>query len=290
MRSRSLAQLLGYDDQARLLIINADDFGMCHGENAATIEGLLSGSFSSSTIMVPCPWFDHAAEFARAHPQADLGVHITHNSEWSTYKWGPVSGSAVPSLIDQRGCLLASVESFYAQAQLDEVERETRAQIDKALAAGIDVTHLDSHMGTMQLEARYHDLYLRLASDYRLPVRMVSRRMLAHLGMPEIGEQADRLGILAPDHFWVDGPPSPAETADYWTRLLRDLLPGVTEIYIHAAIDTPEMRAITDSWAQRQADFELFQSQATHRLLADCGVELIGYRQIRDLQRQLATC
>jgi hypothetical protein len=280
-RARTLSQLLGYADDARVLIINADDFGMCHAENVATIDGLDRGSFSSSTIMVPCPWFDAVAEYAAANPQADLGVHITHTSEWETYKWGPVCGPAeVP-----RGYFHAGVDAFHANAQLDQVERETRAQIDKALAAGIDVTHLDSHMGTCQLQSKYHELYLQLAAAYRLPVRMAGKSMLRAMGLEHIIELADRLGILSPDHFWFGGPPAPADTAAYWAEVLRGLMPGVTELYIHAALDTPELRAMTSSWAQRQADYTFFTSAETRALLRDLGIDQVGYRAVRELQR-----
>src|SRR5208282_6389210 len=143
----SMAEKLGYRAGARVLIINADDFGMCHDENEATIEGLTSGLFTSSTILVTCPWFEEAAEFARSHPSADLGVHLTLTSEWDRYKWGPVLGArAVPTLVDARGYLWPDVPPVYEHDRLDEVEAELRAQIDKALAAGVDVTHLDSHM------------------------------------------------------------------------------------------------------------------------------------------------
>jgi predicted glycoside hydrolase/deacetylase ChbG (UPF0249 family) len=290
-RSQALAQLLGYPDDARLLIINADDFGMCHAENVATIAGLEPGAFCSSTIMVPCPWFEETVAFAQRLPSADLGVHITHTSEWPTFKWGPVAGrGAVPSLVDSRGRFYRDLPSLYAHARLEEIEIETRAQIDGALAAGIDVTHLDSHMGTVQLDVNYHDLYVRLAAEYRLPIRMANRSFMRDMGMGQIAELADRLGVLSPDHFWYGGPPAPQETAAYWTNVLRQLKPGVSELYIHAAVDAPEMRALGDTWAQRAADFTFFTAPSTRALIRDLGITLIGYRPIRELQRRLLTC
>jgi len=324
-RTRSLAQLLGYPNEARLLIINADDFGMCHAENVATITGLgpavgmsasgplaartpeasggrvgslpatrsdrPPGAFGSATIMVPCPWFDEVVAFARLAPDADLGVHITHTSEWPSYRWGPVAGcAAVPSLVDALGYFYRDVESLYAHARLHEIEIETRAQIDRALAAGIDVVHLDSHMGTVQLDVNYHDLYVRLAAEYRLPIRMASRAGMRDLGMGQIVELADRLGVLSPDHFWYGGPPAPEATAAYWTNLLRTLKPGVTELYIHAAVDAPEMRALTDTWKQRVADFEYFTAASTRALLDELGIVRIGYRPLRELQRHTQPC
>lgn len=290
-RTRTVAQLLGYADDARLLIINADDFGMCHAENAATIAGLEQGAFCSATIMVPCPWFEEVAAFACRTPAADLGVHITHTSEWVTYKWGPVCGAGdVPSLVDAHGHFYRNVESLYAHARLDEIERETRAQIERALAAGIDVTHLDSHMGTVQLDVNYHDLYVRLAAEYRLPIRMARRSWMHDMGMAQIIELADHLGVLSPDHFWFGGPRQPEETATYWTNLLRHLPPGVNEMYVHAALDEPEIRAIGDTWRQRAADFDFFTAASTGPLIRDLGITLIGYRPLRELQRRLQVC
>lgn len=289
--TRTLAQLLGHADDARLLIVNADDFGMCHAENVATIDGLESGAFSSTTVMVPCPWFEEAVELAAKLPAADVGVHITHTSEWDRYKWGPVCGQRdVPSMVTRRGYLHADVDSFYAQARLDEVERETRAQIDTALAAGLDVTHIDSHMGTMQLRPDYHRLYLQLAADYRLPLRTVGNQMLERMGMASVVDAAAELGVLTPDHLWFGGPPAAEATSAYWSDVLRNLRPGVTEIYIHAAVDAPELKAMTDSWPQRPADYAFFTSASTRQLLRQLGITLLGYRAIRDLQRRLTPC
>jgi predicted glycoside hydrolase/deacetylase ChbG (UPF0249 family) len=291
MSTRPLAELLGFSPDARLLIINADDFGMCHAENQATIIGLEKGSFSSATAMVPCPWFAEVVEFVRRHPQADVGVHVTHTSEWQVYKWGPVAGrSTVPSMVDGRGYFHPREQDVYEHARLDEVELETRAQIDAALAAGVDVSHLDSHMGTLQLDVNYHALYVRLAAEYRLPIRMARRSWLHDMGFAAIVEQADRLGVLRPDYFHYGGPAAPEQTAGYWTELLRRLPAGVSEIYVHAALDSAEMRAMTDSWDQRCADFEFFVAAATGHLLADLGITLIGYRALREAQRRLTPC
>src|SRR5215475_5733186 len=233
----TLAERLGHPRDARVLIINADDFGMCHDENLATIEGLTNGLFTSSTILVTCPWFEEAAEFARSNLGIDLGVHLTLNSEWKNYKWGPVLGqAAVPSLTDDRGYLWPHLPQVFEHDRLDEAERELRAQIDKAAAAGIDITHLDNHMGSLHLKAEFHELYVRLAHDYRLPIRRASRRSMYQLGMGSIVEEMDRLGILCPDNLIFDGPANPLETVSYWSDLLTTLKPGVTEILCHPAL------------------------------------------------------
>lgn len=280
------ARKIGYPGDARLLIINADDFGMCHDENEATIEGLSSGLFTSSTILVACPWFEEAADFARNHPEADLGVHLTLTSEWERYKWGPVLGrKAVPSLVDERGYLWPDVPSVFTNDRIEEAEAELRAQIDKAVASGIELSHLDSHMGPLHLRADYHQIYLRLARDYRLPIRLTRRTVMRRMGFDGILAQLDRLGILYPDHFYVGGPESPANTERFWTDLLRDLKPGISEIYCHPALARDELRSCARDAEQREADFRFFTSEKARRLLVDEGIELIGYQRLRAAMR-----
>jgi predicted glycoside hydrolase/deacetylase ChbG (UPF0249 family) len=291
MAQTSMLERLGTPAGTRLLIVNADDFGMCHAENAATILGLENAAFDSATVMVPCPWFEHAAAFARRQPAADIGVHITHTSEWATYRWGPICGAGtVPSLADPSGRFWRSVGEVYEHARHEDIERETRAQIERALAAGIDVTHLDSHMGTVQLHPGYHELYVRLAAEYRLPIRMATRANLPHMGMGHIVDLADQLGVLSPDVLWLNGPDDPASTAAHWSEVLRNLQPGITELFVHAAIDTPELRAITPDWKQRVADFEFFSAPSTAALLAELGIVRTGYRALRARQRGEQTC
>jgi len=283
----STAQKRAYPKDARLLIINADDFGMCHDENEATIEGLTSGLFTSATVLVTCPWFEEVADFARNHPSADLGVHLTLTSEWERYKWGPVLGrGTVTSLVDERGYLWPDVPQVYAHARLEETEAELRAQIDKALAAGIDVTHLDSHMGPLHLHADYHDIYRRLARDYRLPLRMVSRRALSKIeGMHAVLEGLERDGTWYPDHFNSGGPRHIDGTAAYWTTLIRDLRPGITEIYCHPALARMELLGCARDARQREADFRFFTSEHARTLIRDERIELVGYRKLRDAMR-----
>jgi predicted glycoside hydrolase/deacetylase ChbG (UPF0249 family) len=266
----STAQKLAYPKDARVLIINADDFGMCHDENDATIEGLASGLFTSATVLVTCPWFEEAAEFARHHSSVDLGVHLTLTSKWERYKWGPVLGrGAVPSLVDGRGHLWQDVPQVYERDRLDEAEAELRAQIDKALAAGIDVTHLDSHMGPLHLRADYHDIYRPLAHDYRLPLRMVSRRALRQIeAMHAVLDGIERDGTWYPDNFNSGGPRHVDETHAYWTTLIRNLRPGITEIYCHPALARTELLGCARDARQREADFRFFTSDQARKLIS----------------------
>ena len=285
--TKSTAERLGYAADARVLILNADDFGMCHDQNEGVMRGLKEGVFTSSTILVTCPWFEEAADFARNNPAADLGVHLTLTAEWDSYKWGPVSARhSVPSLVDERGYLWQTVAQVYEHARLDEAEAELRAQIDKALAAGIDATHLDSHMGTLQLRADYHQIYARLADDYRLPLRLASRRRIGIEGMGAILDQLDAAGVVTPDHLVFNGPPTVSETESYWTNLIRTLKPGVTEILCHPAIARDELKSCARDAAQREADFRYFTSDKTRQLIKHEGVEMVGFRQLRDLMRR----
>ncbi|MGH7949114.1 MAG: polysaccharide deacetylase family protein [Candidatus Binataceae bacterium] len=284
------AARLGHAEDARLLMINADDFGMCHDENEATMEGLVAGPFTSATILVTCPWFEEAAEFARANQQMAFGVHLTLTSEWENYKWGPLLGKrAVPSLADGRGYLWADVQSVYANDRLDEAEAELRAQIDRALASGIDVTHLDCHMGPLHLRADYHEVYARLARDYRLPIRVTPRKLMRKMGFGEILERLERDGTAHPDHFYFGGPQRVEETETFWTNRIRELRAGISEIYCHPAYARAELRSCARDAAQREADFRFFTSDKARRLLGDEGVQLINYRTLRDATRSRAT-
>lgn len=284
--TKSTAERLGHAADARVLILNADDFGMCHDQNEGVMRGLKEGVFTSSTILVTCPWFEEAADFARNNPAADLGVHLTLTAEWDCYKWGPVLGQhAVPSLVDDRGYLWQTVAQVYEHARLDEAEDELRAQIEKALAAGIDVTHLDSHMGTLQLRADYHEIYARLANDYRLPIRLASRRRIGIEGMGAILDQLDAFGVVTPDHLVFKGPSAVAETETYWTSLLCSLKPGLTEILCHPAIARDELRSCARDAFQREADFRFFTSEKTRQLISEEGIKMVGFRELRDLMR-----
>jgi hypothetical protein len=284
----SLVERLGFPPDAKLLIINGDDFGMNHTTNEATGQALRVGGLTSATIMVPCPWFLEAAEFAKKNPQASLGVHTTLTSEWGRYKWGPVLGrTAVPSLCTDLGYFQADVPFLYLGGKLDEVEQEIHAQIDKALAVGVDVTHIDSHMGALQYAPGYHELYVKIAKDYNLPCRIAGHDIMDQYGGGRIIEQADQLGVLHPEVLFMGDPPSLEVTESWWKERLAGVPAGkVSEIYIHCGQLTPEMRATTGSAARRTADTEFFCKPETREYIKSLGIELISYRELRHLQRE----
>ena len=171
MAEPNLAQRLGYDGDAKLVIVNADDLGSCHSANVGVFECLATGTVTSATLMVPCPW---AREASSRYRGEDIGVHLTVNAEYELYRWGPITYA--PSLLGGDGGFPRTMEDVWDHADLDEVRRECRAQIERAILWGFDVSHLDAHMGTLQLRPEFFDVYLELALEFGLPLRMVSAR------------------------------------------------------------------------------------------------------------------
>jgi predicted glycoside hydrolase/deacetylase ChbG (UPF0249 family) len=286
--SKTLAERLGYKNTDRLLIINGDDAGNAHAANLATIDSLENGLMTSATIMVPCPWFPEIARYARENPKRDFGIHLVHTSEWSPYRWAPVANHAeVKGLIDPEGYFWRSVQEVHANATPKEAEIEARAQIRKALAAGIDVTHIDSHMGTLQLHPEFHKVYVALALEFDLPLRMGPQATFERMGFPNLRAEVAALGLVFPDHLIYEERPFPGEKRkDYWMRIIKGLRPGVTELLIHAAKPTEEMKGMTGSWEERATDYELFtRDPDIRKLLQDEKIIRIGFRELRTLQR-----
>jgi predicted glycoside hydrolase/deacetylase ChbG (UPF0249 family) len=272
---QTLAERLGFRPDARLLIVNCDDLGSSHAANLAVYESLRNGAATSATLMVPCPWARGAAAEYRGE---DVGVHLTLNAEWDLYRWGPITHA--PSLLDGDGGFPRTVADVWDHADLDEVRRECRAQIERAIYWGFDVSHIDSHMGTLQLRPEFFDVYLDLAEEFRLPMRLSGAESERAIGFPHRALAAER-GVLAPDHLlFVPGVGSRAAVE----QAIGVLEPGVTEAYFHPAADTPELRAMSPDWKARVDDFALLLEEKGLRSLAGRhGVELIGYRRLRDL-------
>ena len=283
-----LAQRLGFKATDKVLIINVDDVGNSHAANAAVIDAMENGLATSATIIVPGPWFPEIATYAKSHPNSDFGVHLAHTSEWKTLKWGPVASKGdVPGLVDAQGYLWPDIMNVYKNSTPEQAYIEARAQIKKALDAGIDLTHLDSHMGTLQYNEAYFQIYRRLAKEFDLPLRMGSQDLLAAQGGGQQRGQLDSDGTIYPDYL-IHGDRKPGESMrDYWKRQLNSLKPGVTELYIHASVAGDEIKHITNSWQDRAIEYELFTKDPDIRsILESQNVKRIGYRALRDLQRR----
>jgi len=283
---RSLAERLGYPSDAKLLIVHADDIGVAHSVNAATIELFEKGAITSGSIMVPCPWFPEIAAHAREHADMDLGIHLTLTSEWQHFRWGPVlPADSVPSLVDGNGFLHPTTEAAASRIDPGEAEAEMRAQVDRAIAFGITPTHLDSHMAVLFQTPALFEAYLRVGRDYHLPVLIPGDQMRAQA--PRLLELTTADDIVI-DRVEIATPAIAAEGWDaFYTGLLENLEPGVTQIIIHAAHDDAEMRAVTigqvdygSAWRQR--DFDYFAGEEFRKLVERHGVKLITWREIRD--------
>lgn len=272
----TLTQRLGYADDAVLLIINCDDLGSSRAANVGIYESLRYGLATSATLMVPCPW---ARDAAAGYRGEDVGVHLTLNSEWENYRWGPITHS--PSLLDGDGGFPRTLVDLWDHADLDEVRKECRAQIERAIYWGFDVSHLDSHMGAMQLRPEFFDVYLEMAAEFVLPLRMGGASGEAQVGFPYRRLAAEE-GIIFSDHFVH----TPVGDRSKIERILASMRPGVTEIYFHPAVDTDELRASHPDWSGRVSDHNaLCNNAAFSQLVAESGATLIGFKELRDVQR-----
>jgi predicted glycoside hydrolase/deacetylase ChbG (UPF0249 family) len=284
--TKTLVERLGYPRDAKLLIVHADDLGVAHSVNSASIKALETGLVSSGSIMVPCPWLPEIAAYARAHPDADLGLHLTLTSEWSLYRWGPVLGKErVPSLLDSSGYLYPLEDEAAAHADVKEVEAEIRAQIARARALGIQPTHLDSHMGTLYQSKALFETLLRVARENKLPFRVSQEWFARAPFMP---------ALLGPDDVVLDRTISiertvaPEDWSAFYTNEIKNLKPGVTDMIVHLAFADEEMKGITvghPDWGAewRQRDFTFVTSDAFRKLLKENNVKLITWREVGKL-------
>lgn len=285
-QAQNLAEKLGYPKDARLLIVHADDVAETHSVNAATFKSLENGYVNSASIMVPCPWFAEAADFAKAHPDADLGLHLTLTSERVFYRWGPVAPrDTVASLVDANGYFHHDWDQ-HPRIEPKHVETELRAQIERALEMGVRPTHLDSHQYRLIENGKdIFEVLLRLGHEYHLPVFVARDWFNDHPYLPaSLGPQD-----IVLDHTVTIGPGVPPEKwADFYRDALKNLQPGVTEFVIHVAFDDEELRAATrerPTWgsAWRQRDFDFFSSSEFRKLLEQQRIQLITWRQLAQL-------
>lgn len=286
----NLAERLGYPADAKLLIVHGDDVGVAHSVNLATIAAMEKGMVSSGSVMVPCPWFTEIAAYAREHPMADLGLHLTLTSEWKIYRWDGVLGARqTPSLYDGDGFLHADTPSVARNADLSEAELEIRAQVDRAMAFGLHPTHLDTHMGSLFSRPDLLNLYLKVGRDYGIPVLLPRDALQAQA--PELLARLPAETVLI-DHLLIA---TPQVSADHWddfyAKAIENLKPGVTEIIIHLGYDDPELQSVTAGEADygsawRQRDYDFFTSDRCAKLLAENGVRLVTWREIGRLLKK----
>ena len=273
-----LAERLGYDADTRLVILSCDDLGSCHAANIGVYSAIRDGVATCASIMVPAPWARHAAMM---YAGEDIGVHLTLNAEHALYRWGPITHA--PSLLSGDGGFPREIDDLWEHADPSEVLRECRAQIERAILWGFDISHLAPHLSAITLRPEFFDVYLDLAVEFQLPIRLPSTISETQAGFP-FRRLAAEEGVVFPDHFdhsWNAGSRDRVFTA------LRDLRPGVTEIHVQPAIDTAEVRALAPESAQGWIDdLTLVTADTSLRALIDeLGVVLIGYRDLRTAMR-----
>jgi hypothetical protein len=274
----ALTDRLGVPSDTPLVIVSCDDLGSCHAANLGVYDALRIGAATCASLMVPAPWARHAASLYEGE---DLGVHLTLNCEHELYRWGPITHA--PSLLSGEGGFPRSIADLWDHADPDEVRRECRAQIDRALAWGIDVTHLTPHLTAITLRPEFFDVYLELAVDYALPIRLPSTVTEEQAGF-RFRTLAHDEGVWFPDHFDHDWR---AGSRRRVFETLRSLPPGVTEIHVQPVVDAAEVRAFAADAAGWIDDYRLVvdDAAAIKEAVAAAGGRLIGYRALRDAMR-----
>ncbi|MGA7759775.1 MAG: ChbG/HpnK family deacetylase [Ilumatobacteraceae bacterium] len=273
----ALAERLGHRPDERLVILSCDDLGSCHAANVGVFRALHDGAATCASIMVPAPWASYAARMAM--PSDDIGVHLTLNAEHECYRWGPITHA--PSLQSGEGGFPRTLEDLWEHADHAEVLRELRAQIERAIAWGLDITHLAPHLTAITLRPEFFDVYLELAVEFALPIRLPSTISADQAGFP-FRRLAAEEGVVFPDHFDHDWRAGSAERV---FAAIDGLRPGVTEIHVQPAIDTPEVQALgeyTQGWID---DLALVTGDDLRGRLEASGATLIGYRELRDAMR-----
>jgi chitin disaccharide deacetylase len=286
---------LDYSDNDRLVIIHTDDIGMCHASVQAFKDLWAFGTITSGAVMVPCPWFPAVAQMCRESPAIDMGVHATLNSEWEAYRWSPLSTRDPASgLLDADGYFHQWHQAVYDNAKPEAVEKEVNAQIDRALAAGIDATHVDSHMGTI-MSPLFIQSYVQAGASRLLPnllprmdaqgIEMTGVSAEEMVAYAPVIEQLERMGLIMMDGLLAMPLDQPDGEMEIAKELLGNLPVGITHFILHPSIDTAELRALAPDWESRVANYNVFMSDELKKFIEREEIKLIGYRAIRDALR-----
>jgi predicted glycoside hydrolase/deacetylase ChbG (UPF0249 family) len=287
-QTRNIAQRLGYPADSKLLIVHADDLGVAHSEDVASFDAMERGGITSASVMMPTPWVTEVATYFKAHPDMDLGLHLTLTSEWETYRWGSVASSdKVPSLLDATGTFPNDESIVAAKANPADVERELRAQIDRALALGIHPTHIDSHMGALFTKPELIATYVKVAHEYHLPFLAV--KQAGDFGSVQSGI-TDK-DIVLDAVVIADRQVQRDNWKQFYLDAISNLKPGITELIVHLGHDDAELQAITVNHepygaAWRQRDYEVVTSPEFKKALQDNHVILVKWKDLGRIAQQ----
>ena len=270
--------------QEKLLILHADDLGLAHSVNKATFQALDNGDISSASLMVPCPWSTEAAAVIRENKNYDIGIHLTLTSEWDNYKWGGVAPAGeIPSLLDKDGFFYATVAEVVQHAKPAEVEKELRAQIDRAIQFGVTPTHLDSHMGTLFARPEFFQIYLKLGKIYNIPVFLPKG---AAYKQPQLSALVDMDELLIDQYYMMEQNRPADQWLPFYTTLLDKMPTGVNLIIVHLAYDNEEMQAVCKGHEDfgavwRENDLNTVKSKAFKKALKTNNIKLTGWKDLK---------
>ena len=281
---------LGYPADTRVLMLHADDIGMCYEANQAAKRQLTDGVIHSAAMMVPCPWFNEIAGWYKEHPEHCMGLHLALTSEWKTYRWGPVTNARdVPGLIDDDGYLWRSVIGVATHASAEEIETEIRAQVERAFSRGIKPSHIDTHMGTLYARPDYTAAYMRVAEEYHIPAMVIEMsphtiQKFRKQGYPmddRMLELIKNYSLPKLDDFGsIDSAPTYEEKIDKFYQQVRGLQPGITELIFHPSVETEGLTKTTGSWQQRVWEAEMFHDPKVRQFLESEGIVFTNWREM----------
>lgn len=282
---KDIAKKLGYPPDAKLVVLHADDLGVAHSVDEASFAALDQKAVSAASVMAPCPWLTEVAAYAKSHPDADIGLHLTLTSEWKSYRWGPVAPKdQVSSLLAPDGYFYPDVAPVAKHATPGDVEREIRAQIELAMKMGIHPTHLDMHMGTLAARPEFYAALVKVAHEYGLPflaVRVTDerRKMLSLLSAKDIlFDSLVMFDSSVPQDRWTES----------YVDALNSLKPGLHYLIVHLGHDDAELRAITADHphygaAWRQRDFNAVTSPEFKQALERNHIIVVGWKDLDKL-------
>jgi predicted glycoside hydrolase/deacetylase ChbG (UPF0249 family) len=289
-RGETWAEKLGYPSDKVVLILHADDIGMCYEANEAAKNYLAKGHIQSAAMMVPCPWFNEIAGWYKEHPEHDMGLHLAMNSEWRHYRWGPVAGrDKVPGMCDPDGYLWRGVLDTATHASAAEIEAEIRSQVERAISRGIRPGHIDTHMGTLYARLDYTQAYLKVAQEYRIPAMVIEMTppvvaKFKKQGYPITEQTIKQLSTytlpkLDDFHATLDGK-SYEDKKEKFFEQVRSMSPGINEIIFHPSIETEGLKHITGSWQQRAWEARMFSDPQVQAFFEREGILFTNWKEI----------